>query len=423
MLDSPKELLDKIRLGEDSILELKEVRFSGEKVVGPHRDSLADEVAAFANGRGGVCVLGVDDVSKDILGIPIDRLDEVETFVRSLVQDSIKPPPIIYLERMWLPDMTGVDQAILKIEVPKSLFVHKSPGGYLHRVGSSKREMLPDYLARLFQQRSQARLIRFDEQAVAQASISDLDADLINRFRTERTKDDGVDLLGKLALARQDDDSTWHPTVSGILMATRDPRAWIPNAFVQAVAYSGTDAVPENSSTTYQLDAKDITGPLDEQVIEACRFVQRNMRVSATKEVGRQDNPQFDMTAVFEAIVNAVAHRDYSIHGAKTRLRLFTNRLEIYTPGQLPNTMSVDSLAFRQAARNEALTSLLAKCEVPEDLDWLQTGRKTLMDKRGEGVQIILDRSEKLSGRLPEYRVLDDSELLLTIYGGSADRK
>ncbi len=418
MLDSPKELLDKIRLGEDSILEMKEVRFAGEKVVGPHRDSLADELAAFANGRGGVCLLGVDDGTKDILGIPVERLDRVETFVRELVQDTIKPPPIVLLERMWLPDLTGVDQAVLKVEIPKSLFVHQSPGGYLHRVGSSKRVMSPDYLARLFQQRSQTRLIRFDEQTVTRASLGDLDTNLVNRFRTQRTRDEEEDFLGKLAMARQDDGLTWFPTVSGILMATREPRTWIPNAFIQAVAYAGTGAVPENGSTPYQIDAKDISGPLDDQVIEACRFVQRNMRVAATKDVGRRDIPQFDMTAVFEAVVNAVAHRDYSIHGAKIRLRMFSNRLELFSPGQLPNTMTPASLPFRQAARNEVLTSLLAKCPVPDDLDWLQTGRRTLMDKRGEGVQIILDRSERLSGRVPEYHVLDESELLLTIYGG-----
>ena len=421
MLDSPKELLDKIRLGEDSILELKEVRFSGGNVVGPHRDSLADELAAFANGRGGLCVLGADDASRDISGIPLERLDRVETFVRDIVQDSIKPPLIVFLERMWLPDLMGVDQAVLKVEVPKSLFVHQSPGGYLHRVGSSKRTMPPDYLARLFQQRSQSRLIRFDEQVVSQARLEDLDPELFNRFRTARTMDEAPELLGKLAMASRDEDGIWRPSVSGILMATQDPRRWIPNAFVQAVAYSGTQAIPSSGASAYQLDAREITGPLDAQVIEACQFVRRNMRVAARKDLGREDLPQFDMTAVFEAIVNAVAHRDYSIHGAKIRLRMFSDRLEIYTPGQLPNTMSVESLAFRQSARNEALTSLLAKCQVPEDLDWLQTGRRTLMDKRGEGVQIILERSEGLSGRVPEYRILDDSELLLTIYGASVN--
>jgi hypothetical protein len=74
MFDSPKELLDKIALGEDSYLELKDVHFAGDRVLGPARDSLADELAAFANGRGGVCVLGVDNATREVLGIPIEKL-------------------------------------------------------------------------------------------------------------------------------------------------------------------------------------------------------------------------------------------------------------------------------------------------------------------------------------------------------------
>ena len=71
MFDSLKELLDKIRLGEDTFLEYKEVRFSGGRVTDPHRDSLADELAAFANSRGGVFVMGVEDRTHEILGIPL----------------------------------------------------------------------------------------------------------------------------------------------------------------------------------------------------------------------------------------------------------------------------------------------------------------------------------------------------------------
>ena len=76
----------------------------------------------------------------------------------------------------------------------------------------------------------------------------------------------------------------------------------------------------------HQLDAADITGPLDRQVIEACRFIFKNMRMAAMKFLGRVDLPQYDMSAVFEALVNAVAHRDYSVHGSKIRLRMFEDR-------------------------------------------------------------------------------------------------
>ena len=145
----------------------------------------------------------------------------------------------------------------------------------------------------------------------------------------------------------------------------------------------------------------------------------RNMRVAASKDMGRRDIPQFDMTAVFEAVVNAVAHRDYSIHGSKIRLRLFADRLELYSPGTISNTMTVESLPYRQAARNEAITSLLAKCAVPTNESWIKTDRRTLMDKRGEGVQIILENSESLSGIRPVYRLIDEAELLLVIYAAS----
>jgi predicted HTH transcriptional regulator len=139
------------------------------------------------------------------------------------------------------------------------------------------------------------------------------------------------------------------------------------------------------------------------------------MRVAATKTIGRADFPQFDLTAVFEALTNAVAHRDYAIYGSKIRLRLFADRLKLYSPGALSNTMTVDSLPFRQSARNEVLTSLLARCPVPTGLSDFMTQRTTMMDKRGEGVPVILDRTRTLTGRDPEYRILDGEELLLII--------
>ena len=217
-------------------------------------------------------------------------------------------------------------------------------------------------------------------------------------------------------MARTDDDGTLRPTVAGVLMASEDPREWLPNAYVQAVSYRGVDIRTDESTDPYQLDAADISGPLDLQVVEACRFVANNMKTAAFKDQGRLDRPQFDMTAVFEAMVNAVAHRDYSIHGSKIRLRLFSDRLELYSPGSLPNAMTVEDLAYLQSARNEIITSLLAKCLVPTDKAWLTTDRRTMMDTRGEGVRIIMDNSERLSGKLPEHRPIGESELMLTIW-------
>ena len=420
MFATRKELLEKIHLGESSFLELKEVRFAGRKVRGPRRDDLADELASFANSHGGVLVLGVHDKSREIVGIPQQHLDLVERFVHELCQDSIDPPIAPIIDSLRLPTATGEDVAVVKIDVPRSLFVHRSPGGFLYRIGSAKRVMSSEYLARLFQQRSQTRIIRFDEQIIPQAGLDDLELDLWERFLTPRSRDERRDFLAKLHMARTDDDGMLRPTVAGVLMAAKDPRPWLPNAYVQAVFYRGVDIRTDQSVAPYQLDAADIAGPLDVQVVEACRFVAKNMKVAAFKYMGRLDRPQFDMAAVFEAMVNAVAHRDYSIHGSKIRLRLFSDRLELYSPGSLPNTMTVEELAYLQSARNEIITSLLAKCPVPPDETWLTTDRRTMMDKRGEGVRIIMENSERLSGKLPEYRLIGESELMLTIWAADS---
>ena len=420
MFDSVQELLGKIRLGEDSLLELKEVRFAGGRVAAPSRNDLADELAALANSRGGLCVLGVDDKTREVVGIPVEHLEAVESLVREVCNDSIRPAIAPHIEKFQLPMASGETVPVLKVDVPRSLFVHLSPGGYFLRIGSSKRLMQPDYLARLFQQRSQARIVRFDEQSVPNAVLGDLSVALWQRFAPRQAAVEAPEVvLHKLGLACKDEDGTWRPSVSGVLLATEDPRQFLPNAFIQAVAYRGETSTPSPGGSAYQLDAEDITGPLDRQVEGALRFVRRNMRVEARKYIGRQDVPQYDLAAVFEALVNAVAHRDYSIYGSKIRLRMYSDRLELYSPGALANTMTVESLILRQSARNEVLTSLLARCPVSERAG-LETDRSAMMDKRGEGVRIVLDRTEALAGKPAEYRMIDGEELLLVIPAASA---
>ena len=130
--------------------------------------------------------------------------------------------------------------------------------------------------------------------------------------------------------------------------------------------------------------------------------------------------PQFSLRAAFEAVVNAVAHRDYAVHGSTIRLFLFEDRLELYSPGPLPNSVTVDSLALRQSTRNELLTTLLARCRAVDPSG--EISRQFLMEKRGDGVPIILQESLKLSGRQADYRVIDDAEVILTIHGADLQR-
>lgn len=414
MFDSTEELLQKIRLGEDTTLELKAVRFRGNRVAEPKRDDLANEIAAIANTHDGVLVLGVNDKTRDIEGIPLDRLEVVERYVYEICNDSIKPPVLFRSFRMHLPDNIGTLQPVLKVEIPRSLFVHKSPGGYFHRLGSSKREMQPDYLARLFQQRSQARLIRFEEQPVPQSSISDLSEGLWRKY-TARSDELFEIVLMKRNLLSKEESGVARASVAGVLLCCERPERFLPNAFIQAVRYRGI-----KQDSNYQMDAQKICGPLDQQIDQTMTFLKRNQTVMAVKKPHRIEKPQFSERAVFEAAVNAVAHRDYSVFGSKIRFFMFDDRLEIYSPGPLPNTVTVESIALRQATRNELITSLLAETPIAETVG--DVGRGYYMEKRGDGVSIILSESENLSGKKPVYRLIDDSELLLSIYSAEMER-
>lgn len=402
-----EHLLQRIRLGEDSTLELKRlVVKDGGRVFEPHPDGLSDELAAMANAGGGLLVLGVDDRTREIIGLPLEHLDRAETWLTAICTDRIQPPLDIVTRHLTLPDATGTPVPVIAVDVPRSLWVHKSANGYFRRVGHAKRELTPDALARLFQQRSQARLIRFEEQTVPGCTLDDVDALLVRRFLRPDEGETPEPLERLHLLARHDEQ--WVPTVAGVLLCTLDPTRWLRNAEILAVAHHGVRNDPNE-----QIDALEIRGPLDRQIFDALHFVRRNMMTAARKRLGRIDYPQYALDAVFEAIVNAVAHRDYSLHGQRIRLFMFSDRLEIHSPGTLPNTLSLESMTRLSVPRNEILASLFARYYPVDDPT---LGRRLLMDRRGFGVEMILRESERLSGRRPLYEAIGDLELCLTIY-------
>lgn len=400
-------LQQRIRLGEDSTLELKRVGVSpAGKVTEPHAEGLSDELAALANAGGGTLVLGVDDKTRDVVGIPLEQIDKVEAWVTAVCTDRIKPPLDVVPRHLELPGGDGSPQAVIVVEVPRSLWVHQSANGYFRRVGHAKRELPPDALARLFQQRSQARIIRFEEQEVPGCTFDDFDGLLLRRF-LKPGQGEVAAQLSRLHLLREL-DGVLTPTVAGVLLCTLEPRRWLRNAEMMAVAHLGTENNPDE-----QIDARDIGGPLDRQILDAFHFIERNMITAARKPLGRVDYPQYALVAVFEAIVNAVAHRDYSLHRQRIRLFMYRDRLEIHSPGGLPNTLSLESMTRLSVPRNEVLASLFGRYYPVEDP---RLGRSYLMDRRGFGVETILGESERLSNRLPLYEQIGDLELCLTIY-------
>ena len=293
MYSTQTQLIQQIHLGEDATIEFKREM--------PHRDSLADEIAAFANAQGGVILIGVDDYG-EIVGLELQELDRVEKTVVEICNDSIDPMVLIFTEKLRIDDKN-----ILKIVVPRSLFVHKTSNGYFTRQRSHKKEMSTEQLARLFQTRSQPRTTPFDKLPIPNTRRGTLRESLYRRFITEDAPEDMIeDLLLKRTLLVKEGREI-RASVAGVLMCYDTPEDYLYNSFIQAVYYSG-----KVKDANYQIDAKDFKGPLDQQVIDAFNFVQKHNEVSARKEIGRIDQPQYSMRAVFEAIVNAVVHRDYS---------------------------------------------------------------------------------------------------------------
>ena len=406
---SPGDLVRRIRLGEDSTLEFKRVLTADHKVRSPSRNDVADELAAMANAWGGLLVLGVDDKSREVVGIPPERLATVETWIREIASDAIDPPVTPSINVVELPRADGDLTAVICVELERGLFVHRSPGGFYTRIGSSKRRMSSELLGRLYQARSQSRMIRFDESPVPGAGIEALEPELAMRFlRPSEDEENDPAAMTKLGIVSQEMEAAQRLTLAGVLLCTVKPVRWLGHAYIQAVSYVG-----EREDVNYQADASDFEGPIDQQVFDAWHFVKRNMRYWATKETGRVEKPQFSERAVFEALVNAVAHRDYSMGGARIRLHMFRDRLELYVPGELANTLKPDTMHLRQYNRNELIVSLLARRRVDPELD---LGRRYMMDRRGDGVPIIRRETQRLSGRLPEYALIDDNELRLVMW-------
>ena len=253
----------------------------------------------------------------------------------------------------------------------------------------------------------------FEGQFVPNTNKDTLRRDLYQRFLPKGVPDNEIeDLLLKRRLLVKE-GGEYRASVAGVLMCHDNPDEYLYNSFIQAVFYRSKER-----DANYQIDAKDFKGPLDQQIIDAFKFVEKFNEVSARKDIGRIDRPQYSMRAVFEALVNAVVHRDYSKIGSKIRLFMFSDRLELYSPGALANTVTVENLRYAQATRNELLARLLSEITLHDTMS-RQVIRRHFLERRGEGVGIILNESETLSGQTPVYELFDE-ELRLTIFAAKS---
>ncbi len=400
MFDTLEAVRGQLLAGEDAFAEFKEVRLGERSVISPNSEDFAGEIVAFANAEGGLVFLGVDDAGV-VRGIPDGSLGIVEGWVINIATNNCDPPIRPLVRKVRLPDQAGSDVGILLVEVRASLFVHRTAGGrYYVRVGSTKRDLTSQELLRLAQQRGRAFI--FDEQPVMTATEADLDRKALERFFGRPSTVAWPELLRNTRIVVTDEGGLERPTVAALLAFGASPLE-LPSAYIAAAVYRRQSLTSDDL-----VHSETISDSVPSQIDEAVAFVERFMLRPSRKPAGREDYPQYAIGAVHEAIVNAVAHRDYSISGSKIRLFLFADRLELYSPGALPNTITLENMPFRVFTRNQLLVNFLSK----------MTSRKTgraFLESRGEGVRRILEESERHSGRRPEYRLLGE-ELLLTVW-------
>ena len=401
MTVSDAEIRRRLRLGEDSAWEFKQMEFNGNRPTSPRREDLADEMAAFANVNGGVLLCGVTDDGQ-IQGMSPEQIAAVDTLLVEVSTDAVEPALRIDVHHRELDD-----KAFVLVEVSRGDAVHERAGRAYIRVGATKRRLIGDERLRLAQNRAQSRYLWFDRQVVPQTGFETFSERLWEPLLSVAGATDPRRGLMNLRLLAQDETGVDRATVAGVLLCAPSPQDWLPHATIVATHYRGQDRA------SGQLDAQEIVGPLPVQVADAVKFVVRNMRVAARKVPAREDVPQYSTAAVFEAVVNAVAHRDYSISSRRIRLSMFKDRLEIDSPGQLPNGMTIEGMDASQATRNEVIASVFGRIPVGEVPG--ANHRRYLMERRGDGVSIILKKTREATGILPEYKVVDESSLVLSI--------
>ncbi len=291
-----------LALGEDARWEFAQVKFArgSSRLESPRQEDLAAEMVAFANSNGGRLLLGVRD-DGSIQGLTRKQMDVLIDRLGSIGADAVQPALSFDVQRRILDG-----KAFVLVEVLRGDALHEYKGKSWERASASKRRLTGDEPMRLALRRAQGRRVGFDQRPVSGTGFDTLAPSLWMPILSAEGLKSPESALSKVGLLARAESGVRCATVAGLLLCTRRPEEWIPGAAIAAACYRGLDRA------TVQLDAQEITGPLQRQIADAMTFVVRNMRVAARKTPARIEMPQYSEKAVFEAVVNAVAHRDYS---------------------------------------------------------------------------------------------------------------
>jgi len=379
------EVLDRLTAGEDERTEFK--------LLLDNKERIATEIVAFANAQGGWMLFGVDDTGS-VQGVadPAALERDLTNLCRQNCIPALRPTIEII-------EVAGKPVVLMKIVGPDKPY-KSNRGIYYLRVGTTKREATQAELARIFQLRGK---VHYDEIPVVSTTLDDLNLIVFSRYYRDRFEEplDEADiplpaLLQNMRLAIEL-SGRLHLTLAGLLLFGEDPQAHLPYTRLSAVRFDGVEMGER------MLDRRELRGTLPEIIDGAEAFLRNNVRVTAEiTGFRRQDRPQYSHFALREAVVNAVAHRDYSITGTQIRLFIFDDRGEVYSPGRLPNTVTLENVRYgAHYERNSRLCTVLTHLGFMSDI--------------GTGIPRMIRLTRRLSGREPEFE-LRGEEFIVRIH-------
>jgi ATP-dependent DNA helicase RecG len=308
---------------------------------------LAEILVAFANAAGGTLLVGVDGRS----GRPRGLKDPDAALDRALEAALAADPPLI----IPMPRIEEVEgKPLLVVTVPPGLpHVYSYKGKYLVRDGARNLPLDPRQLRRLMMERG---AVSFEALVPDGARLEDVDWDKAGAYLAGLGGMPAADreeaLLRRGCLAQT--GGGLRPTYAGLLLFGREPQRWAPSAGILVARYAGI-------AMDDRFLKEEIGGTLPEQIRRAEAFVTANMRRGVRLQgLARVEEAEYPAEAVREAIVNAVAHRDYQIRGDEIRIFMFADRIEFYSPGRLPGHVTVDNLVEERYSRNETIVQILS---------------------------------------------------------------
>ncbi|CQR70499.1 Divergent AAA domain protein [Sporomusa ovata DSM 2662] len=339
-----KKILERIELGEDSTAQFKENITNNA--------SLAEEMVAFSNSIGGMIFVGVRD-NGEIRGLSSEDIRRINNMVSNVASDHVRPP-ITPLTRTV--KVEGKVLLLIDVKAGINKPYCTNNGVYVTKSGADKRRISQEELQRLFQE---AQKIYADELIVYNSSIDDIDEKLLSRYYEKEYGQGMADeelppqrIMENLCLTKND-----KLTLAGLLLFGKQPQLRRPACMVKAISFVGN----EISGTLYR-DSEDIKGNITEVFKDSMGFFMRNLhKLQNDKPFNSVGDLEVPKIVLEELLVNALIHRDYFID-APINIFIFDNRIEIISPGKLPNSISIDNIKHGiSVIRNPVITSFAVK--------------------------------------------------------------